>query len=174
MSQTQKQKFRDLLSEFETAVLITHGPGDHWRARPMAIAEVDGNGDVWFLTSRESAKVHEIGRDTEVQVVCQNGWTSCVSLRGRATLERDPIKIHALWRAAYRVWFPLGVNDPDIILIHVTGEEGEYWDNQGVNRLTYAFQAVKAMATGTKPEISEGKQYGHVQLSDGPFTNPQF
>jgi hypothetical protein len=46
----------------------------------------------------------------------------------------------------------------------VAGEEGEYWDNTGVKRFTYLYRALKAVATGTTPEITEGRQHGHVHL----------
>jgi general stress protein 26 len=164
MGRTQQERFRDLLCDFDTAVLVTRGGDGFLRARPMAIAAVDENCDLWFITGRDSAKAHEIEKDTRVHVICQNGWTSCVSLSGRASIDNDPIKIHALWKASYQVWFPLGVNDPDIGLIHVVGEQGEYWDNTGFKRFTYVYQAVKAIVTGTPPEVREGDQHGHLEL----------
>jgi general stress protein 26 len=165
MSQSQKDKFRDLLSDFDTAVLITHAAGNCLRARPMAIAAVDQNCDLWFITGRDSAKAHEIEQNTRVHVVCQNGWKSCLSLSGRASLCCDPLKTRALWKSSYQAWFPLGVDDPDIGLIHVIGEQGEYWDNTGLKQFTYAYQTVKAIVTGTTPQVREGEQHGHVELA---------
>lgn len=166
MNQTQKEKFRELLEDFETAVLTTHGGAAHFRSRPMAIADVDEHCDLWFISSRDSAKVHEIEKDTRVQVVCQNGWTSCVCIAGKASLNEDRAKIQDLWKTSYKVWFPEGVNDPNIVLIHVVGEFGEYWDNTGLNRFTYLYQAIKAVVTGTTPAIREGEQHGQVSLAD--------
>ena len=165
MKQTQTEKFRELLGDFETAVLITHGQETHFHARPMAIAGVDDNCELWFITDEDSAKVHEIEVDTRVQVVCQHGRASCISIAGRASLIRDRARIREFWTPAHRVWFPRGVDDPNIVLIHVAGEHGEYWDNTGVNRITYVYQAVKALATGTTPIVKEGEQHGHVNLA---------
>ena len=156
------ERFRDLLSGFSTAVLITHDGGKTLRARPMAIAGVDGHCDLWFLTSRDSAKAHEIQKDTHVQVVCQNGWSSCACISGRASLDQDRDKIRTLWNASFQVWFPKGLDDPDIVLIRVSVEQGEYWDNNGINRFTYAYLAFKAIVTGTAPEVKEGVQHGRV------------
>lgn len=167
MKETQTEKFHDLLKEFETAVLITHGRDTHFHARPMSIAQVEDNCDLWFITNEESAKVHEIEADTRVQVICQEGRSSCISIAGRASLIRDRAKVREVWRPVHRVWFPHGVEDPNIVLIHVAGEHAEYWDNTGVNRLTYAYQAIKAIATGTAAEVKEGEQHGHVTLSQG-------
>jgi general stress protein 26 len=165
MGKTQKERFRDLLRDFDTAVLVTHSGEGYLRARPMAIAAVDENCDLWFITGRDSAKAHEIEKNTRVHVVCQDGWTSCVSLSGRASLDYDLVKLHSLWKASYQAWFPLGVNDPEVGLIHVIGEKGEYWDNTGIKRFTYVYQTVKAIVTGTTPEVREGEQHGHVQLA---------
>jgi len=165
MKQTQQDKFRDLLGGFGTAVLITQAPGNCLRARPMAVAAVDENCDLWFITGRDSAKAHEIEQNTRVQVVCQDGWKSCVSLSGRASLCYDPAKTRALWKASYQAWFPLGFNDPEIALIHVVGDQGEYWDNTGLRQFTYIYQAAKAILTGARPEIHEDDQHGQVKFA---------
>jgi len=164
MKRTETEKFRKLLDDFSTAVLITYEQESHFRARPMVIAGVEENCDLWFITNADSAKVHEIEADTRVHVICQNGPTNCISIGGRASLSRNRAKIRELWKAPYRVWFPLGPDDPSIVLIRVTGEHGEYWDNTGVNRLVYVYQAIKAVATRTTPKLKEGEQHGHVEL----------
>jgi general stress protein 26 len=163
MSQT-KERFRELLGEFNTAVLITQKGDSLFRARPMAIVGVDENCDLWFIANNESAKVHELQTDTRVQVICQNGWASCVCISGRASLDYDRSKVYQLWKPIYQAWFPLGVNDPDIVLIHVKGEQGEYWDNTGLKRLNYVYKTIKAIVSGTTPEVAEGEQHGRVKL----------
>lgn len=166
MDKTQREKLHDLLSDFATAVLVTHGGQDGFRARPMAVAGVDEDDGLWFIASKESAKAHEIEKDTRVSVICQSGWASCVCITGRATLSQDRAKLKELWKVSYQVWFPLGVDDPDIVLIHVIIEQGEYWDNSGANRFTYAYQAVKAIVTGATPDMREGVQHGQIKLAE--------
>ncbi len=159
----QREHFRKLLQQFHTAMLITTGGGE-LRARPMAIAKVEDDGRVWFLTGAETAKVHEIENETRVLLTCQNDRSAYLSLGGRADLVRDHAKIAELWQEPYRVWFPQGKDDPSIELIVVRPEQGEFWDNEGFNKLDYLFQTAKAYVTGTTPEIDEGKQHGRVQL----------
>lgn len=166
MKSNQSKDFRELLEGFETAVLIT-SEGEGLHARPMAVADVDDNCDLWFITGDKTAKVREIARESRVQVVCQNGWRSCVSISGYASIVKDGAKIRELWKASYRTWFPEGADDPGIVLIHVRGEHAEYWDNNGVNALSYAYQAIKAVATGRTPEVKEGEQHGYVSLGAG-------
>ncbi|MFN0068296.1 MAG: pyridoxamine 5'-phosphate oxidase family protein [Limisphaerales bacterium] len=102
----------------------------------MEVARVDENGDLWFFTGDDTAKVREIESDPRVQVICQNGRASFVALGGRATLIRhDRALIRELWKPSFKVWFPGGVEDPNIVLIRVTGERGEYCDHTGVKGL---------------------------------------
>src|SRR5438477_7370528 len=135
MPENDTQKFYELLKDFKTAMLITHAGNDKLRARPMAIAQIEPNCRLWFLSGLETAKTHEIEADTHVHIVCQNDRTAYISLEGRATLVRNRAKVEELWNEAYRIWFPLGKDDPDICLISVAPGEGEYWDNEGFNQI---------------------------------------
>lgn len=165
MKNNVTEKLQKLLRDFDTATLITRGRADSLHVRPMTIAGVDDNCDLWFITDRSTAKVYDIENNPQVQVVCQNSWSSCVSVSGHAVLDYDRIRLQTLWNASYQIWFPEGLNDPEIVLIHVVGERAEYWDNTGKNALTYAYQAIKAMVTGTTPEIIEGDQHGTMKLT---------
>jgi len=144
MSQLQTEKFREHLGDFNTAVLITRGGETPFRARPVVIAGVDQNCDLWLVTSRDFANVHEIDRNAPVLLTCQTGWGSCVCIAGRASLNRDRTKLRE-----FEAWFPLGANDPDIVLIHVAGESGEYWDNTGMDRRMYIYENVHTIVTDT-------------------------
>jgi general stress protein 26 len=160
----QRQKFHDLLAKFDTAMLVTHTASGELRARPMAIAKIDDSCRVWFLTSVESGKVHEIESDTHVNVVCQKERSLFVSLSGLARLNRDRAKVEEVWKEVYKVWFPKGKDDPELALVSVEPSEGEYWDDEGFKKIKYLFEAAKAYASGTKPQVDEGEQHGKVHL----------
>ena len=146
-------------------MLVTHTPAHGLRARPMQIAGVDADSRVWFFTALESGKVEEIALDTHVAVVCQKNRDLYVSLTGKASVLRDPAKVEELWKEPFKAWFPGGKDDPQLSLVSVTPEEGEYWDNEGFRKIKYLFEAAKAYAKGTKPEIEEGEQHGKVKLA---------
>lgn len=160
----ERQHFIGLLRKFRTAMLVTVGVDQHFHPRPMAIAEVEDDGRLWFLTSVESAKVSEIQADSHVCVTAQDEQSAFIALTGRARLVHDPAKIDQIWNEAFRVWFPGGKDDADLELIAITPQFGEYWDNSGVNRASYLWEAAKAYVTGTTPEIKEGQQHGKVLL----------
>jgi len=163
-SSEQSAHFLSLLKKFHTAMLVTHTGAHGFHARPMAIARVEDDGRLWFITSAETAKVHEIEMDSQVHLIAQDGDSAFLSLSGRATLVGDREKIANLWQESFRVWFPKGQDDPDIELIAVRPERGEFWDNTGANRCKYLWEAAKAYVTGTTPNADDGDLHGKVRL----------
>ncbi len=164
MNENQIEKLHGLLKAFSTVMLVTMDGGEG-HARPMAVARVDEKTDLWLFTSRGSAKVREIKADARVQVLGQDGWTSCVALVGHAQVVEDRALVRDMWRPAFKVWFPGGAEDPEIVLLHIKGERAEYWDGTGLNGFSYLYQSIKAVAMGTTPEIREGDQHGIVTLA---------
>jgi general stress protein 26 len=163
MAEDQVQRIHELLQGFNTAMLVTHG-GDFAHARPMGIATVEPNCDVWFFTQRGSPKVHEIQNDDNVLIVCQDPRGRYVTLSGRAELVADRAKAQQLWSDSFQTWFPDGVADPALLLICVHAEEAEYWDDTGAEALRYYFEAVKARVQGEKPQTNEGEEHAKVAL----------
>ena len=160
----QTAHFISLLKKFNTAMLVTHSGEHGFHARPMAIAQIEDDGRLWFISGKDTAKIHEIEVDSHVHIMAQNGDSAFLSLSGLASLVVDPEKIAALWKEPFRVWFPAGKDDPDIELIAVRAESGEFWDGTGTNRFRYLWEAAKAYVTGNAPETDDGNLHGKVQL----------
>jgi general stress protein 26 len=169
-----KEQFHELLKSFNTVALITHARvGEEASAsatsdvevtsRPMQVARLDDNCDLWFLTDAETAKVYEIKAEPQVHVIGQDDRNRFVSLTGTARVLKDSAVIQELWSEPYEVWFPDGPESPGIRAIHVAAQEGEYWDSKGVNKIKYLLQAAKAYATGTTPR-TDREQQGRVEL----------
>jgi len=158
------QKFYELLNRFDTGILVTHIGPNGLHGRPMAVAQVEPNCDVWFLTGLDTPKIEEIRFNDDVLITFQNKRDEFVTLSGRAELVRDSGQVAEIWREPFKVWFPKGQADPNIALLHVHARQGEYWDNAGINRISYLFESVKAYASGEKPNIREGSQHGKVNI----------
>jgi len=141
----------ELLREFSTAMLITHGPEGRLRGRPMIILEVEPSGKMWFIASRESALIHEIKSDTQVHLALQKNHTSYVSLNGRAALVNDRKKIASLWNEKFDPWFADGKNDSRVALLSVTPHDLEYWHHRQPP-VSGSWDARVAYVHGTKPE----------------------
>ena len=49
------------------------------------------------------------------------------SVSGRGEIVRDRERMQALWSPWVKVWFPKGLDDPNLALLCVQVESAEYW-----------------------------------------------
>lgn len=148
---TDIEKLRELIKGVRVAMLTTVEADGHLRSRPMMTQEPDGfDGDAWFFTDHDSAKVGEIERDRHVNIAYSDPDSQrYVSLSGTATLLRDRDKIHELWSPIAKGWYPDGPDDPRLALLRVRVEKAEYWDSPS-GRMVQLAGFVKAVATGER------------------------
>ncbi|MCG5052724.1 MAG: pyridoxamine 5'-phosphate oxidase family protein [Myxococcales bacterium] len=148
-----REELREVVSSFDTAMLVTELDGFGLRARPMALAaggmaeHEAGNDDLYFATRIDSGKTREVRDDSHVVVTFQSK-TKFASLSGLAQVVGDPKLVERLWSDAWQTWFPQGAGDPTLCIIRVSPTEGEYWDMGAARGLRYLFDAAKAYATG--------------------------
>ncbi|TFD07909.1 pyridoxamine 5'-phosphate oxidase [Cryobacterium sp. TMT1-2-2] len=140
------QKVAKLVKEFRFAMLTTTSPGGKLVARPMTVQEVEFDGDLWFIATRDSHTVTEIGSDPVVGVSFASNDT-WVSLSGTAEMIDDSQKVEELWNQWVEAWFPEVPEDPNIVLIKFTADGAEYWDTPG-GRIASVISLVKAKVTG--------------------------
>jgi general stress protein 26 len=164
MADAHINRIRELLESFSTAMLVTHGTDSPHHARPMAIARVEPNCDVWFFTGRSSAKVDEIRNDQHVLIVCQDETGKYLAVRGVARLIVDRAKTSELWSDSLRKWFPKGMTDPDVMLIRVKAQEAEYWESPGHTGARHLFETAKAYVRGAMP--TEGEHHGKISFAE--------
>jgi general stress protein 26 len=158
----EAEKVYDLLKEYDNVMLVTHGEGDRLDARPMHVAALDENCDMWFLT-RIDDKVDELTRNPSAQVVAQDEQDSWLSVSGRVEVLNDRGRAEELWQEPYRAWFPDGVDDPNLRVLAFRAERGEYWDQRGANKAVYALKVAKAYVTGNPP-VPDSGEHGETRL----------
>ena len=151
----------DVVDDFDVAMLVTHNAnGIH--ARPMAIARLIDVVDAYLVTDINSLKVDEINLNPQAALTFQSD-SKFASVRGEVALLSDQQLIEKLWKPAWKVYFPGGKADPNIALLKFTAQDGEYWDNAGMQGLKYVYEAAKAYVTGETPETDEA-QHAKVHL----------
>ncbi|MEZ4433404.1 MAG: pyridoxamine 5'-phosphate oxidase family protein [bacterium] len=153
----------DIAHDFDNAMLVTHDLDGGLRARPMAVGQLNNNGELWFITGRRSGKVEEIRADDRVLVTMQ-GKTKQVSLTATARVVDDRAKLESLWKKSWDVWFPDGPRSPNAVLLRVDASEGEYWDASGAQGLQFVFEAAKAFVKGEKIDEGEAGDHGKARL----------
>jgi len=157
-----EEHFFELLHAFETATVITRGKTGELHGRPMAVADVDAEGTLWFITNIDSTKVLEVRGDSRAMVSLQNS-RQFVTMNGHFELVSDRAKVDQIWKEPYRIWFD-GQNDPELVLLRFTPFDAEYWDNAGAHGIKHAFEAAKAYLKGQKVDPSEYDPEAHARL----------
>jgi general stress protein 26 len=129
------------------------------RSRPLQTLQADDEGRLWFFVSASSPKIEEMRREHgEVCVSYADAdKQDYASISGRGELVREREMMQALWSPWVKVWFPNGLDDPDLALLCVHIEKAEYWDSPGsaVRRL---YGLIKARATGDTDALGESRK----------------
>lgn len=126
----KREHLRKIINKAGTGMFVTRTADGGMHGRPMANAQVQqGMSEIWFATSRSSAKVDELARDDHVLVGYGIGSGSeWATVTGRARTVDDRAKIKQLWEPMWKNWWD-SPDDPDLILLHFIPEFGEYWDS---------------------------------------------
>ena len=151
----------ELARKISTGMLVTE-TDEGLRSRPMSVAEVTEQGELWFLTSLSSPKVDELRRRPGVCVVLADSG-KYLSITGIAELVRDPVKIRSLWAEPHRVWFK-DENDPDLLLLKIEPTFAEYWDQSGWKAVKYAARAAKAYLSGIQLRDTDPDLRDHAKV----------
>ncbi|MGH8078026.1 MAG: pyridoxamine 5'-phosphate oxidase family protein [Lysobacter sp.] len=128
----QIRRLAELIKDVRIAMLTTIRPDGRLVSRPLGTQEVEFDGDLWFVTSADSAKVAEIGANPHVNVsYASTSANTFVSVSGRAEIIDDRAKANRLWSPSMKMFFPGGKDDPNLRLIRVEADTAEYWDGPG-------------------------------------------
>ncbi|HKS08153.1 MAG TPA: pyridoxamine 5'-phosphate oxidase family protein [Pyrinomonadaceae bacterium] len=152
-------KLREMIKDIDFCMLTTIDEQGDPHSRPMSSnGDIDPNGDLWFFTSLSSHKVSEVEESPKVNVSFADPDNQrYVSVTGGAQLVRDRKKIDELWRPEFKMWFPKGKDDPEVALLKVSLEKGEYWDSPS-STVGYALSFVASLVTGKQPDFGENRK----------------
>lgn len=145
------ETIKELIDGIGTCVIATHTADGGIVTRPMGVQDKDFDGDLWFMTSRDSDLVEQITANDQVNVtfVGKGTW---VSLRGRAELVEDPQRKEELAGALTGAFLQADPKSPEAALIRVNTEAGEYWSSEGAKTV---FELIKARVTGDRPDAGK-------------------
>ncbi|HEY5370852.1 MAG TPA: pyridoxamine 5'-phosphate oxidase family protein [Hanamia sp.] len=125
--------------------------------RPMSVQKVDDEGNLWFLSAKDSHKNRDIARDPKVQLFFQgSSHSDFLTVYGNATISADKALIKELWEPLAKAWFTEGVDDPRISVIKVSADDGYYWDNKNGNAIALLKMTAGAIMGKTLDDSIEG------------------
>ena len=119
---------------------------DH--ASPMALQGVCDQGNLYFLSSSESNKNHDIQQDDRVALSFSNGGKyEYLTLYGNASILTDKPTIEKYWTDFANAWFE-GKDDPRVTILKVTPFDGHYWETKN-GKIVSAIKTVFSAVTGS-------------------------
>lgn len=124
-------------------------------SRPLAVQETEFDGDVWFVTFRDTSKVKEIEADPRVNVAFNDDDQNYVSIAGQAEIIVDDAKKKELWNKAYEKIFNTTYDDPELVLIKVHAHGAEYWESGST--LKAAYQIVANFVSDKEEDLGENE-----------------
>ena len=148
----EKNKIKNIIEEIRVGMLSTMNRHGEMRARPMATAQCDEQGNIWFITDKHSVKVQELSNHQPILLsYADSGSSTFLSLTGTAKAIEDQAKIRELFNPMVKAWYPEGPDGEDIHLIHFSIETAEYWDAPD-SKLVRMWKIGKALVKGEKYE----------------------
>jgi len=125
--------------------------------RPMAVLDVDSEGNLWFMSMKNSTKNKEIETDPFTHLFFQESTNSgFLNIYGITEISTDQQKIDELWKPLLKVWFQEGKDDFNISLLKVVPTNVYYWDNKHGDMVAFAKMAASAVTGKTMDDAVEG------------------
>ncbi|WP_445455310.1 pyridoxamine 5'-phosphate oxidase family protein [Flavobacterium sp. HNIBRBA15423] len=156
-------KLKELSEKAKTCMFITNlDKKPPFNASPMSLQECDDEGNLWFISSKESNKNMEIARDNTVQLYfMNNGDYEYLSIFGQAFIYDDKATIEDKWSVFANAWFE-GKNDPNVSIIRVAPKDVYYWDTKA-GKFVSMLHFLTAIATRSKSNNSDGVE-GKIKI----------
>ncbi len=154
-------KLREMIKDVKVAMFTTIDQDGMIRSRPLSTLDTDaqeGVAELWFFSSGNAPKIDEIAEDQHVNLSYADPvHRRFVSVSGTATACRDLEMIRRLWKPVHKAWFPQGISDPTLNVIHVRIVKAEYWDAPS-SGIVNAFGIAKAIILGETYEPGENEK----------------
>lgn len=150
------KKIQALAEEIDICMFCTYEDGK-LRARPMSTQKADDQGNIWFLSDKDSDTNRQIALHREVELLYAHGYDKYLVIHGEAEILYDKDIIKDLWKTHAKIWFTEGVDDPRISVLKVSFENGHYWDTKNGKVVQLAKMAASLITGKSMDDGVSGK-----------------
>lgn len=141
---------KDILKNTDVVMLTTFSEDGNMVSRPMQTQELEFDGDLWFITRRDTTKYQEILANPTVNVTVVGD--SYASISGTASFVDDIERKKEFWNKIYEKMFDVSYEDPILVLIKVKSHTAEYWDTGNTTKsVANFFKKVVGNKNSVKP-----------------------
>ena len=157
------EKLKEIAERARTCMMVTELDSRPMPARPMSLQEVDADGMMWFISSKDSDKNYQLRKDAELALYFMNaGKAEYLSVYGTAAICSDRATIDEHWSEMANAWFEAGKDDPNVSIIGVRPKDVRYWDTKHGKLVDVALMLYAAV-TG-KQTGGEGGEEGALNI----------
>lgn len=149
------QKVNDLIKDIKVAMFTTISNDNKILSRPMQTQEVEFDGELWFLTMKDTEKYEEITSNPNVNLAYAGN--SYVSISGTAEFIEDTAKKKQYWNPIFDKMLDTSYDDPNVVLIKVDADSAEYWDSGNT---------LKSVKTFVKKLTNKDTEKDHKDIND--------
>lgn len=147
-----RKKLKNLAEDIKFAMMLTGFTKKPVNAIPMTTKKIDKDGNIWFLSPKNSEHNKDLELNKEVQLLYSDpSDMEFMSLYGHAEITKDRGVIEDLYNERTDNWFD-GKDDPNITAIKVVPQEAYYWDTKTNKYITLLKMGVGAV-TGKNQDI---------------------
>lgn len=130
MGEEAIKKMRSLIDKSGSCFFCTSTLMNKINSSPMSVQKSDANGDLWFVSPKDSFKNMEITQDFEVTLFFPGASQfEFLELEGKVMICDEKNRIKELWKPMVKSWLKDGLDDPRISINQFKPEKGYYWDN---------------------------------------------
>ncbi len=144
----------DVLDDQRVGMLGVIGSDRHMQ--PMTHFADRNAGALWFVTSKETDLVREIGSGIQAHhcvMTPEGNFHAC--LDGKLEQSDDSAKLDELWSSVTAAWFEEGRRDPEVTLLKFTLHNAGVWTSTD-SSMVFGLEIVRAnMSTEHKPEVGD-------------------
>lgn len=149
-----REKLKGLVDDIGVAMMVTGLGKIPLNAVPMSTKKVDDQGDIWFLSLRNSEHNMNITENNQVQLLYSNpSDMEFVSVYGMGEIVTDRKVLEDLYDEMSDAWFD-GADDPNLTAIKFHPREAYYWNNKS-NKYVTLYKLGIAALTGKNKDIGE-------------------
>ncbi|MBP1651789.1 MAG: pyridoxamine 5'-phosphate oxidase-related FMN-binding [Bacteroidetes bacterium] len=146
------KKVTEMINDVGVCMLTNIDEHGQVISRPMATADVDKEGNVWFFTNEYSGKITQISENNELNLIYAHpGHNTYLNIFGIGSIVIDKEKMKQLWTPVVKAWFPDGIDDPKLCLLRVDTKQAWYWDNSSSKMIIF-FNMLTAIIRGKQFE----------------------
>ncbi|ALS79501.1 pyridoxamine 5'-phosphate oxidase family protein [Planococcus kocurii] len=145
----------DLIKDIKVAMFTTISTDNKIISRPMQTQEVEFDGNLWFLTMKDTEKYDEIISNPTINLAYAG--KSYVSISGTAEFIEDAAKKKEYWNPIFDKMLDTTYDDPNVVLIRVDADSAEYWDSGNT---------VKSVKTFVKKLTNKDTEKDRKEIND--------